>query len=264
MYPKSPSNGPSALTGKRIVVFGGGAGIGRAIVIAARQAGAQVGCVDFNSEAADTVAREDGALPLVADVSDPQQVEAAVSHAVEAFGGLDGIVDLVGGWPGHYWREFAETGEDLWDLAIATNLSHAHRVARASIPALAASGAGSIVFITSISGVRSAPRHAPYGAAKAGLIHLGRSLAVELGPQGIRVNSIAPGAIETPRALSAPPESLRRIRESIPLQRMGIPAEIASAAVFLLSPAASYISGQDLVVDGGACANYPFPPPAHG
>jgi 3-oxoacyl-[acyl-carrier protein] reductase len=124
---------------------------------------------------------------------------------------------------------------------------------------MAAGGPGSIVAIASVSGLRSAPQHGPYGAAKAGLMALVRTLAMELGGNGVRVNAVAPGAVLTPRVAEIMDEARRaESAASIPLGRMATPDDIARAVVFLASDLASYITGQTLVVDGGATAQFPL------
>jgi NAD(P)-dependent dehydrogenase (short-subunit alcohol dehydrogenase family) len=116
------------------------------------------------------------------------------------------------------------------------------------------------VFVASVSGLTSAPLHAAYGAAKAGLMSLVRSAAVELGPRGVRVNAVAPGAVWTPRVAGLlGEEGRRRNTENAPLGRMAEPADIASALLFLASPLSSYVTGQTLVVDGGVTVKFPYP-----
>ena len=123
-------------------------------------------------------------------------------------------------------------------------------------------GGGALVFVASVSGMTGAPMHAAYGAAKAGLMALVRSAAVELGPSGIRVNAVAPGVVWTPRVSQLLSDRDRRRNEdNAPLRRVAVPADIASALLFLASDLSSYISGQVLVVDGGVGANFPYPMP---
>jgi len=119
---------------------------------------------------------------------------------------------------------------------------------------------GVMVFVASVSGLTGAPRHAAYGAAKAALMSLVRTVAVELGPSGVRVNAVAPGAIWTPRVAALLGEEGRaRNAANAPLRRIGLPADIASAILFLVSDLSSYMSGQTLVVDGGVSAKFPYP-----
>jgi NAD(P)-dependent dehydrogenase (short-subunit alcohol dehydrogenase family) len=125
---------------------------------------------------------------------------------------------------------------------------------------MAASGGGAMVFVASVSGIMSAPRHAAYGAAKAGLMSWVRSLAVELGPSGVRTNAVAPGMVWTPRISNLVPEELKRKNEeNTPLKRVAIPADIAAAILFLASDLSSYVNGQTLVVDGGVGVKFPYP-----
>jgi NAD(P)-dependent dehydrogenase (short-subunit alcohol dehydrogenase family) len=117
-----------------------------------------------------------------------------------------------------------------------------------------------MAFVASVSGITGAPRHAAYGAAKAGLMALVRSAAIELGPAGIRVNAVAPGVVWTPRVSAMlGEEGKQRNRDNTPLRRVALPADIASALLFLMSNLASYMSGQTLVVDGGVGAKFPYP-----
>jgi len=125
---------------------------------------------------------------------------------------------------------------------------------------MASSGGGAMAFVASVSGITGAPRHAAYGAAKAGLMALVRSAAIELGPAGIRVNAVAPGAVWTPRVSALLGEEGRqRGSDNAPLRRVALPADIASALLFLMSDLAAYVSGQTLVVDGGVSAKFPYP-----
>jgi NAD(P)-dependent dehydrogenase (short-subunit alcohol dehydrogenase family) len=127
---------------------------------------------------------------------------------------------------------------------------------------MAATGGGSMVFVASVSGITAAPLHAAYGAAKAGLIALVKSAAVELGPSRVRVNAVAPGVVWTPRVSAfLGDEGRTRNSENAPLRRVALPEDIASALLFLASDLASYVTGQTLVVDGGVGAKFPYPMP---
>jgi NAD(P)-dependent dehydrogenase (short-subunit alcohol dehydrogenase family) len=138
-------------------------------------------------------------------------------------------------------------------------LRHFFNLARAAGAGMAARGSGAIVAIASVSGLRSAPRHGAYGAAKAGLMALVRTLAVELAADGVRVNAVAPGAVLTPRVAALLDEARRaESAASIPLGRLAAPDDIAHAVTFLASDWASYITGQTLVVDGGATVQFPL------
>ena len=148
-------------------------------------------------------------------------------------------------------RALLKTG--MWNAFLAMQIGGAR---------IAASGGGVMVFIASASALTGAPFHAPYGAAKAGLIALVKSAAVELAPSKIRVNAVAPGPIFTPRMEVLMNEELRAAnRANVPLGRMGLPADIAAALLFLASPLSAYITGQTLSVDGGVAAKFPYPTP---
>jgi len=250
-----------SLADKNVVVFGGGAGIGSAIVGCAAAAGANVTAVDINKEAAEAVAQEEGCAWNHGDVSNQADVKRVFASVVERNVTLDGVVDMVGGWRPELWGPVSGLTDETWSRAASLNLDHAFVVAREAIPLMTSTGGGSLVFVGSISGYQSAPYHAPYGAAKAALSSLCRSLAVESGPDGIRVNIVSPGPIATPRTKSAGPAELERIRQAIPLRRIGEPVDIGATVAYLLTDAARFISGVEIPVDGGSCANYPFPPP---
>ncbi|MGH7898317.1 MAG: SDR family NAD(P)-dependent oxidoreductase, partial [Candidatus Binatia bacterium] len=184
-------------------------------------------------------------------------VDAAVAATVDAFGAIDVAIDVIGE---ARWGAALELGDAEWDESFALVLRHFLYLAQAAGRRMVAQGrGGAIVSIASVSGLFAAPRHAAYGAAKAGLVALTKTLAVELASAGIRVNTVAPGAIATPRLLAmTTPERRAESAASIPLGRLGEPEEIARAAVFLASDLASYVSGQTLVVDGGASVKFPL------
>jgi NAD(P)-dependent dehydrogenase (short-subunit alcohol dehydrogenase family) len=138
-------------------------------------------------------------------------------------------------------------------------LRHAYLAAQLAGRAMVDRG-GAMVFVASVSGLTSAPRHAAYGAAKAGLMSLVRTVAVELGPRGVRANAVAPGAVWTPRvAALLGEEGKARAAANAPLRRVAEPADVASAILFLVSDLSTYVTGQTLVVDGGVSAKFPYP-----
>jgi 3-oxoacyl-[acyl-carrier protein] reductase len=241
------------LDGKVAVVIGTGPAIGRACVTGLARAGARVACFDRDADAAKASAEAAQALGPeatvhVVDVLDRAAVRAEIGKVVAGRGRIDVLVNVVGG---SHWSLSAETSDDEWDLGLALNLRQQWVVAQEVLRHMIPARAGSIVVVSSVSGMNSAPRHGSYGAAKAGLIDLVRTLAVENGRDGIRVNAVAPGTIDTPArsgddALAA----------KVPLGRRGAPEDIGNAAVFLSSAAASYINGHVLVVDGGVTANH--------
>jgi NAD(P)-dependent dehydrogenase (short-subunit alcohol dehydrogenase family) len=178
-------------------------------------------------------------------------------EADAALGGLDGLIDIVG--MARYATLLEVTDED-WDWHFDIVLRHAYLAMQLGGRLLAARGGGVMAFVASVSGLTSAPRHAAYGAAKAGLMALVRSAAVELGPAGVRVNAVAPGVVWTPRVSAFLGEDGRARNEAnTPLRRVAQPSDIAGALLFLCSDLAGYISGQVLVVDGGVGAKFPYP-----
>jgi 3-oxoacyl-[acyl-carrier protein] reductase len=240
------------LTGKKTLVVGVGGGIGRATVEAFSLSGADVACLDISPEEADLSAKAAGAngrrgVALVADVTDSAQAKQAVESAAEQLGGLDILVNVIGA---SVWTPLDEVSDDLWNAQINLNLRQQFDIAMAAVPHLIANGDGRIVAVASTSGLNGAPNHAVYGIAKAGLMAFVQSLALEYATRGLRVNAVAPGTIVTPRRakVSADKGAL------VPMKRRGQPSEIAWPAVFLASDAASFITGQTLVVDGGATA----------
>jgi NAD(P)-dependent dehydrogenase (short-subunit alcohol dehydrogenase family) len=258
-----------SLHGRRAVVVGAGRGIGAAIAIALAGAGARVAVVDLDPERADTVVAEveaagGDAFPLVADVRSAAAITDLFASAHERLGGIDILVNNVGGMTAYAeWARVEDWTEEAWDQIVERNLRYVFLACRAVVPLMRAAGAGAVVNLASLSGMTSSPRHAAYGAAKAGIVNLTSSLAAEYGPSGIRCNAVAPGAIATEaNAAILPDDVLDGLKTSIPLGRAGRPDEIASAVLFLASDAASYVNGQTLLVDGGATAVYPLAIPA--
>jgi 3-oxoacyl-[acyl-carrier protein] reductase len=227
------------------------------------EAGAIVACVDIDAERASSVADEVASIggtasALQADIRQSVDAERVVTHVVREFGGLDVVVDVIGEIR---WGQVVDLTDADWDYSFDSVLRQFFKLGRSAGRQLVGQGTGgSIVSVSSVSGIASAPFHAPYGAAKAGLMSLTRSLAIELAPAGVRVNNVAPGAVATPRVaerLSAARDSTAtQQRSRAPLGRMGEPDEIAKVVVFLSSDLASYVSGQTIVVDGAATAQF--------
>ncbi len=247
---------------KRVLLAGTGAGIGRACALAFAEAGARVACVDVEPGRADEVAdavRAAGAeaLPLRADVRRREDVAAAVEATVQAFGGIDVCADIIGE---ARWGRVLELSDTDWDESFDLVLRHVFYLAQSVGKQMVAQATGgALVSISSVSGIASAPLHAAYGAAKAGLMALTRTLAVELAVAGIRVNAVAPGAVLTPRVVQhLTPERRAESARAIPMGRLAAPDEIAKVVVFLASDLASYITGQTVIVDGGATAQFPL------
>ena len=241
------------LTDRVAVVTGGGAGIGRGIASGMAQFGAKVAIWERDPEACAATASELGVLGVVVDVRDAEQVDAALEQTSAELGPVSILVNNAGGV---FASPLLETTENGWDALYKANLRHVllctQRVARDMV---ADRRGGSVISLTSIEGVRAAPGYAAYAAAKAGVINYTRTAAFELAPHGIRVNAIAPDITVTEGLLRLSSDGMRpELSQAVPLGRLGDVDEIASAAVFLASDMARYITGQTLHVDGGTQA----------
>jgi meso-butanediol dehydrogenase/(S,S)-butanediol dehydrogenase/diacetyl reductase len=238
------------LEGQQAVITGGGSGIGRATARRMTDEGASVAVIDVNGDAAHEVAAEIGGTAYVADVTDADGLRGAVDAAATAMDGITIMFNNAGVGsqsPLHEWAP------EEWDHLLAVNLTGVYLGFRAAIPHIRASGGGSIVSTASISGTRPASGEAPYAAAKAGVAAITASAALEYGPE-IRVNAVSPGMILT--ALTEPllqflPHEQARFERTTPLGRIGQPEDIADVVVFLCSNLARFITGQNIVVDGG-------------
>jgi NAD(P)-dependent dehydrogenase (short-subunit alcohol dehydrogenase family) len=238
------------LDGRYAVVTGGASGIGRATARRMAEEGAAVAVIDINGDAAHDVAREIGGSAHVADVTDPEAMQRAVDAAVNTMGGLTVLFNNAGTGnqsPLHEWSL------EEWNRLLAINLTGVFLGFKAAIPHMRASGGGSIVSTASISGTRPAAGEAPYSAAKAGVAALTASAALEYAP-AIRVNSVSPGMILTPLTkplLQFLPHERERFERTTPVGRLGEPEDIADVVVFLCSDLARFITGQNIVADGG-------------
>lgn len=251
------------LGGKRALVLGGGYGIGRASALLLARAGASVAVGDLDATRADAVAGEVAALGVAAhatsgDVTDRARAEAMVDDAAAFHGGLDVVINMIGMAA---WGTLFELDDDVWDLDLARNLRHHVWTGRAAARHMIDQGTGgAIAMVASVSGIYGAPRHAAYGAAKAGVMSLTRTMAQEWGRYGIRVNAVAPDMILTPRLAAAHPTAMAGAATTAtrqPLGRMGTPEEIAGPLVFLVSDLASFVTGQTIIADGGTHAAFP-------
>jgi NAD(P)-dependent dehydrogenase (short-subunit alcohol dehydrogenase family) len=252
----------SRLDGRVAIVTGGAAGIGRATALALAAEGAAVVVADIDDRgaraAADEIARAGGrALPAACDVTRDEDCRRAVETAVDAFGRLDIVFNNAG-----IIRraDVVETSEEEWDRVMAVNLKSVFLMSRHAVPAMAATGGGSIVNTGSGWGLKGGGRAVSYCASKAAVVNMTRAMAIDHGPQNIRVNCVCPGDTDTgmlreeARQLGQAEERFLAEAADRPLDRLGRPADIANAVVFLVSDEAAWVTGTTLVVDGGGLA----------
>jgi len=240
---------------KTALITGAARGIGLAATKTLLQAGWRVAMLDRDEDVLrGEAAKLDDVLVVVADVSDPDQVARAQSEVAAQFATLDGATldGLVNNAGVADFGPIGETSFERWRVVMATNLDGPFLMTQAFAGMLAADGGGAVVNVTSISGLRASTLRVAYGTSKAALAHLTLQQAAELGERGIRVNAVAPGPVDTKLALAVHTPDIRAAyHDAIPLNRYGKEHEIAAAIGFLLSDAASYISGQILAADGG-------------
>jgi NAD(P)-dependent dehydrogenase (short-subunit alcohol dehydrogenase family) len=255
------------LGGRRILVTGAASGIGRALALRVAAEGGDVACLDLDGGALGNLASDLAATgarvaTAVVDVSAPAATERAVGDVAEALGGLDGIANVAG--IGGFTGDVTTAELDVWDRQLAVNLTSVFAVSRAAIPFLRAGGeGGSIVNVSSQYGLVGAVASAAYCAAKAGVIGLTRAMAVDHAPEGIRVNCVCPGPIDTPmlrrsveeseatEGLIGTADNLRRLL----VRRVGTAEEVAATIAFLLSPESAFLTGSIVAADGGWTAH---------
>lgn len=242
------------LTDRTIIVTGASRGIGQAIAQASARAGANVVLASRKQEGVDAAAASitasgGSALPVACHMGHPEEVSALFTRAAEAFGPIHGLVNNAATNP--YFGPMLAIEEAAFDKTFEVNVKGPLMASRAFVEQ-AAPGA-SIVNVASVTGLRAAPLQGVYGMSKAALISMTQTLAHELGPMGVRINTIAPGLVETrfAGALIQNEELLKHVVDRTPVGRHGQPDEIAGAAVYLLSDAAAYMTGQTMVIDGG-------------
>lgn len=250
------------LQGKSVLITGAASGIGLASVEAFAAEGARVLAVDINAPLLEEVVARLGSEHVraqVADVTDAAQVQAAVTRATEVFGRLDVVFANAGG--------AIPTPTDLQDIEdyrriMALNHDGVYFAIRAALPVMLAQGKGCFIVTSSGAGLNAAPGLTVYGAAKAGVINMARSIATEYGARGIRANVIAPGPMLTPPVrewLSGIPQGYERFCRQVPSGRMGTAEDIADAALFLASDRADFVNGVVLPVDGALHARLSSP-----
>ncbi len=234
------------LSGQVAIVTGGTRGLGKDIAAALAAAGCAV--VVCGRNAPEQLPA--GVSFIAADIRDPDQAKALVDQTVAAHGRLDILVNNAGGSPA---ADAATASPRFFDSILKLNLHAPMYMAQAAYPHMVAAGAGSIVNIASVSGIRPSPGTAAYGAAKAGLLNLTQSLAQEWGPQGVRVNAIIAGLMQTETAETTYGDAAAQaaVGQSMPLGRMGAGSDLAGAVLWLCSDLASWVSGARINVDGG-------------
>ena len=238
------------LTGKTAFVTGSTRGIGHAVAAALYQAGARVAVVGRDAGKAGAVATALGerAFGVACDVSEGKQIESAIAAAEQALGPVDILVNNAGITRDNLLLRMTEAE---WDEVLAANLKGAFLTTKAVLKGMMKRRSGRIINVTSIIGLTGNKGQANYAASKAGLIGFTKSVAKEYGSRGILVNAIAPGFIETDMTSGLPEEARQAMLAGITLGRLGRPADVAGAVLFLASDLAGYITGQVLVVDGG-------------
>jgi 3-oxoacyl-[acyl-carrier protein] reductase len=245
------------ITGKVAVITGASRGIGEGIAIGLADAGAHVVITARDSErlkAVEESIKERGGScsVLVGDITEEETITQLIKHALDTYGQLDIWVSNAGtsDHPGSF--AFEDFPAWHWDQQIALNLRPHFVAARACAEVM--EPGSSIIGISSIAGIRPAVRFAAYGAAKAGMNNLTETLSIELAPKGIRANVVSPGQVPTEattRVGGVPPEEFKNLGQRIPIGRVGTPIDIAAAVLYLVSDAGSWVTGQNIVVDGG-------------
>jgi NAD(P)-dependent dehydrogenase (short-subunit alcohol dehydrogenase family) len=255
LQPNHPTQGVALVTG-------GGGGIGGATAIRLAAGGVAVAVADFDATSAEAVTRQivdagGTALAIALDVTDPASVAEAVASAEGALGPVDQLVNTAGWFE---WAAAEDISDEAFERMFRVHVFGMHSVCRAVLPGMLARKAGAIVNVTSIHAIRGQTLTAHYSAAKGAILAYTKSLAREKSPLGIRVNAVAPGPIDTPlwRGDMTAAEAEKTMAERskvIPLDRLGTPEEVAAGIVFLLSPAASYLTGHIMTIDGGEVMN---------
>jgi len=247
---------PQPLAGRVALVTGASRGIGAACAHALLTAGASVCITARDEQSLETFAVSldafDRVLALAADVTDAAALDRLIRATVERFGRLDAAVNNAGTI--HRPAPIADLGPVEFDRVFATNLRGVYLSMRAEIPAMLDAGGGTIVNVASTAGFKGVPGMSAFAAAKAGVIALTRVAALDYSAKNVRVNAIAPGPILAGSILNAPPEARDRVASGVPIGRIGLPEDVAAAAVWLSSGQSSYVTGETLVIDGGYTA----------
>jgi NAD(P)-dependent dehydrogenase (short-subunit alcohol dehydrogenase family) len=248
------------ITNRVAIVTGGGQGIGKGIASIFAEAGALVVISDMMAETVQATAQELSAqggnvLATVTDVRDSRQVAEMLKTTMDKFGRIDILVNNAAG---NFKKSFLDLSENGWDAVIRATLKSVFLCSSAAAKIMVTQKSGNIINISSMDAFRASASAVPYGASKAGVISLTRTLALELAPYNIRVNSIAPGHIDTPGTSQwRTPNGKEQLISNIPLGRVGQPEDIATVALFLASDASTYITGETILVDGGILLSRP-------
>ena len=250
----------NAVQGRTAIVTGASRGIGRAVATLLADEGANVVVVSRSADVLDAVVQEitrrgGRAIAVAADVTGDDAPQQIVDRALAEFGGLDILVNNAGG--NSFMSPLQTMRFSGWQKTMALNLDSTVRLIQAALPAMVDGGHGSVVNVSSVTGLRGSPLMSHYGAAKAAVISLTQSLAIEVATDGVRVNALVPGWIETDLTgfLRTDQTLEDTVIGRVPMRRWGRPEEIAQAALFLAGDASSFVTGQSLVVDGGLSAN---------
>jgi NAD(P)-dependent dehydrogenase (short-subunit alcohol dehydrogenase family) len=238
------------------VVTGGGGGIGAASARLFAHHGAQVVVAEIDAGRGRAIADEIGGLALTVDVREPDQVSALAHTVLDRYGRVDVLVNNVGHWLRHPGN-FVDTDPQLWDELYRMNLHHVFLVTRAFLPAMVGRHAGAIVNVSSVEGLRGYPEDPVYAAFKAAVIHFTRSLAVQVGRDGVRVNAIGPDVTESlqvPYSQWLSPDEQAQWAQWVPVGRMGLPEDQARVILFLASDLSAFVTGHTIPTDGGTGA----------
>lgn len=255
----------SEFNGTSVVVTGGAQGIGRGISIGFARAGACVTAVDIDDAAASELTRDLTELgftaqSIIGDVSRSNDAKRAIDSAATAFGGVHVLVNNAGIQPMHSYVKLDAETEEGWDRILGVNLKGCFLMSKYAIPLMREHGRGVIINIASVQGLQSQPQVPAYAASKGGLLSLTRNMALDYASENIRVVAINPGTIDTPmvrtqaNAAGHEDEMMEKWGRLHPIGRVGQPDDIANAAMFLASDQASFITGENLCVDGGFMA----------
>lgn len=260
LSPNNSSRISFGLADRVCIVTGGAQGIGQACIRRFAREGAKVVIADIDDKHGNALASELGGLYVHCDVSDKTQVDALVSQTMAAHGRIDVLVNNAGIFKA---AEFLEVSEADFDAVLRINLKGSFLMGQAVAREMAKAGKGSIVNMSSVNGVLAIPTIASYNVSKGGINQLTRVMALALADKGIRVNAVAPGTIATELAAKAvltSEDAKAKIMSRTPMKRLGEPSEIADTVAYLVSDAATYITGEIVVVDGGRMTlNYTVP-----